>query len=907
MLSRLLAAIVAVVVSLSPGLATAQGNAHGSVTGRILDAAQGLPVPNAHVVLEAPGAKAGSGVTDPSGVFSISDVAPGEYSLLIVASGYLSTRVPSVVVIAGQTTELQTAVQYVGNESTSLKEIGRVVVSRTNALQTTTTINQYIDPANIQNYGYTRSADLLGTLPGVTAETSSSVADDVSISIRGYDPSETATMLDGHPIGPIGAFGGGFNYKVSPFWGLSGTSVIFGSGATGFYGTPTIAGGVNFQSLDPTLTPQGFIQQGVGNSGHALSGFQATGTVGKLGYAVAGAVQGTYGQFYPTDRTQTAFLSSSAVYTDNVTNPGTPYSPPDLTSANVNNPANTYLVSGNSTTRNFLAKAIYSFSPRTQLQLTANDWTQWDDKTGEGDNDYLPSQTAQYNAPVGNDFTLPSGAMTNCGSSLVAVLNDSAQGFTCMTPQQYGQAFSGPDGGGIGRWSAMHLQDYDGRLTQQLGATQVVLDTYVDNYNLDEHKGPDGAWHFNTYLTHGYLASDEFTAGKNNDVTVGYSQVHQRHDDLETLVPAGTYYLTSMSYYAQDAWTPSHAFSLFANLYFQRSVDTATTTFDPRLSLVFHPTNNDVIRVTGGHAYSEPDPSLLLEAAPSLGSPSSLNSFCGTGELNSVGSVASAGLKPETATDVEVSYGHRFNRTTTVQIDAYSSNEINPILSGTLPISDYPQFNSYLQQPYTEPNGTVTTLEQGFLDRIASQCSSTPTSAVLGWTTTANAGSGLHQGVDLSGEVQLIRNLQFAADFGLQSAQYRNIPIGILQNNTGLINGAQITSIPLQKGNLSFNYTNPSGIRASIQGNYVGANNPLNRQGSYWYADAFIAAGNGPVLVTFGGTNIFNNIAQQYGFIGLGPVYAQNQFGSNAINPNQASEMYGLPYRQLFLNVRFKL
>ncbi len=69
---------------------------------------------------------------------------------------------------------------------------------------------------------------------------------------RGFDPTETATLLDGHPIGPIGAFGGGYNYNVSPFWGLSGVDVVFGSGATGLFGATTIAGAVNFQTINPT-------------------------------------------------------------------------------------------------------------------------------------------------------------------------------------------------------------------------------------------------------------------------------------------------------------------------------------------------------------------------------------------------------------------------------------------------------------------------------------------------------------------------------------------------------------------------------------------------------------------------------------------------------------------------------
>ena len=119
----------------------------------------------------------------------------------------------------------------------------------------------------------------------------------MSLSIRGYDPTETATLLDGHPIGPIGAFGGGYNYNVSPFWGLSAADVIFGSGATGLFGATTIAGAVNFQTINPTPQNHVSMTEGVGSNNKLMTGLLGTGSFGKLGYAVAWGSQGTTGNF----------------------------------------------------------------------------------------------------------------------------------------------------------------------------------------------------------------------------------------------------------------------------------------------------------------------------------------------------------------------------------------------------------------------------------------------------------------------------------------------------------------------------------------------------------------------------------------------------------------------------------
>lgn len=887
-----------------------------ALTGRVLATDGGLPVQDAAIELEKGGEKIAVSTTDANGVYSFKNQSQGEYSILIVARGYLATRVPTVFLTAGVVTQLTTAIQRSNNQTQNLKEIGRVVVAAntTQSLQTTTTINQYVDPSQIQSEAYSHVGDLLARLPGIDMHTSPSNGDDMSISIRGFDPSETASLLDGHPIGPIGAFGGanspGFDYKLAPFWGLSGTSVIMGSGAAGLYGVSTIAGAVDFQTLNPTHDAHADLFQGVGNLDHSMSAIDATGSLGKLGYALASAVQGSTGQFPGGYITQYGNMQSSATCTLCSGGSGT-Y--PDLSSANA--AANTNFVSGAYTQRNTLLKLIYSPSSRTQILTSFFDAATWNDKTGNGDQDAISYPYALANANSilsggNNNFTY-NGAPTTCSSTTIAVVNNSKQGYGCYTAAQYASSFAGPAGGGIGRWNASHMQDYHARITQQLGATQLVIDGFANNYNMDEHKSPTGPYYEDNYLMHGLLISDEFQL-KNQDISFGYYSQHQRHaaetnfDPSTSDIANGSFYLTSDNYFVRDQIQNSLKFSTFADLWFQHSVDTGANNFDPRLSFVYRPSPNDVVRVTGGRSYSEPDPMLLSTLNPSPGAPLSVNPQP-IGQLTSIGSAGDPLLKPETAVDEEIAYGHRFSQRFTMQFDAYNTLENNAILTATLPISDFPQYSALLNSTFPGSNPSATYLQE-YLNRVSSYCSCTATAADLGWTTYANAAQALYRGVDLEARLGLLRNLTLDAQYGIQSAMYKGISDSILENNLYLYNNQQFAHIPLQKVFASLVYQNAAGFKFEADETYIGNNNEFIRP-AFWYTDASISKTTGPATVSFGVSNLFNEATTQYGEIGGGSFVPQNQFGTaaNAVQEGGSAELYGLMPRQEWLTVNFKV
>jgi outer membrane receptor protein involved in Fe transport len=860
------------------------GRAEGGTTiaGRVFSTSGGLPIAGASVELDRNGSKVAVTTSGPSGDFRFPNEPAGEYSLLITASGYVTTSA-KVLVESGQ---MQVSLQLAIAPARGLRQIAVVSTSAQTALQTTATINEHVSAVNVQTQNYARAGDTLIGLPGVNTQTGSSVGDDLGVSIRGFDHTETATLLDGHQIGPIGAFGSGYDYQVSPFWGLSGVDVIFGSGATGIYGASTIAGAVNFRTIDPTQKPSFLITQGIGDNGKLLTGFQATGTVGNLGYAFSQGVQGTYGNFAPAQYLQNGLLGT------------------DFTRANLN--ANTYSVTGDYLLRNFVGKVVYSFSPVTSLTLTTFAANSWDDKSGNGDNDFNPYPYTLYNAeqniasnPV-TTVTLPDGKKVKCHHT-IAVLDDTPAGYSCLTAPQYASVAAGPSGGGPGPWQAIRNQDYHARLQTASGVNQITFDAFLDHYALDYNRSEaGGGYNTSIYDTNGFLAGDEI-AVKKNDLAFGYywQNQYQTGDAYPTVdifgnltnvqSPYAVLQLSNSNEYVRDAYQFSDKFEAFAQLWLQQLVQTRSTSFNPRLSFIYRPTNADVVRATGGKANSVPDPGLLYGPPSFNTTPSNINPSCGKNALNSIGSISNPNLIPETADDVELSYGHRFHGGVTASVDIYSTYEHNALQGGTLPLSA-------LGQTTVPP-----TLIQEYLARIAQVCGTHPTTANLAVSTTYNASAARYQGLQWAVTWIPTRNWLFDVEYDTQSAAFLGIPDSILQQNVTIINGAQIAGIPLHKATATLSYGN-GGFNAQLIGNYIGPNNAYARPG-FWFANANVSQAVGTITVALSANNLFDSAAQRWGYFGYGTYVPENKYGTDTSAYQQGTEQFGLPYRQLFFTI----
>lgn len=879
------ACVIAVGLLAAPLFSTASAAPGTTIAGRVLDVNGGLPVPNAAVTLMHGSGAVATAKTAADGSFVFNNEAPGVYNITVNAGGYETSRSEDIFVLADESrVTVQTAIQ---RASSGLRTIAAVRVSGNAALQTSATINEHIDPVVLQDQNYMRSGDALAALPFVNGATSSSIGDDLGLSIRGYDSTETATLLDGHPIGPIGAFGRGYDFQMSPFWGLSAMNVVYGSGATGLYGAPTMAGAIDFETITPTRERHFTVTQGFGDFGKTLTGLQATGMAGRFGYALAYGVQGTDGELTGNP------LQSNLLIDPSQCNANSPDAGiPSIKRADVL--ACSYPVSGAYLLRNAVAKLTYDFSPNTSLLISAFDQTMNAASSGNGDTDYVSYQEMQFanpSAPASDTQTLPgSGASVTCTGSYV-VLNDSSAGYMCMSADRYNRTFAGPAGGGLGRYHDALNQDYHARLTQRVGPTQLIVDGYADNYNFDNVKGPGSAHHYNDiYRTHGALVSDEYAAGK-NDVSGGIFLEHQQHVAQD--IGKGTVYpdlqLTMSNYFVRDTYSPSGRFTAFADVDLQRSHDTATTYVNPRLSFMYRPTAGDVVRITGGRSSSVPDPSQMFGGVQ-FGAWQSYNPTCGS-DLDSIGGGNNPKLKPEQADDLELAYGHRFSVRTSVQADVYSSYELNPLVGGVFPLS-------------TVPSSELPADLSQFVSKLQAHCGSSFNQSHFGVTEMFNGGSARYRGFDLTTNVGLARNIELNAEYAVQSAAYYGMSDNILSQDPNLINGEQLGTVPLHRAGLGLGYSNASGFGGRIDGYYIGTPNGFNRN-AYAYANMNVFKNFGQGLqIDLGVNNVFNSAEQQYGYVGLGVFRPQNQFGDLAATAlSEGSEEFGLPLRQIWLTV----
>ncbi len=919
MFTRLLTVLLAVVAACLP-LEVAAQQVNGNITGRILETSAGLPVANAKIDLRQSGRNVASTTTSGTGSFTLSNVPPGDYTLTVSAARYQTVSTP-VTVAYSSTTQFQTALSPA---ATGLREIAAVQTGGRSSLQTTSTINASLPATVVIDQNYVRAGDALATLPFVTRSTSSSMGDDESLSLRGFDPTEGATLIDGHPVGPIGAHGTAYDYQLAQFWGFTNSQIIYGSGATGLYAVPVLSGAVNFETLNPTSQPHTTLTQGYGDFSKTLSAGSFTGTIGRLGYAGAYGVQGTDGMLGPAPIFQSGLLNAGQSRC-----PGSPTAttyvglinanpnfnggaiPPSITAAD--KAACTYNVSGQYLSRNALGKFTYQLGPRTSVLATVYNATIWADSTGNGDTDFIPYQ---YQLAVANqsvasgpvNFTLPNGSTTGCTGSTIAALSDTSAGYSCLTPAQDAQAFSGPQGGGLERYHAAQNQDYHARITQGIGPGNVILDGFIDNYHFVNQKGPinfvlQAPSFLDDYFTHGGVIGYEWS-GKRNDVSVGVDFLHQLYLNNRAVSPAfGPYNqsatITETSYYVHDAWTPSGKWSIFSDLSIERSVNTATTNADPRISIMYRPTSSDVVRAAWGRATSEPDPSLLLGGfsfvAPYASNPSfNPQQNCGN-NLVSLASGASPFVKPEQANDVELALAHRFQNSATLEFDGYITTENNPILTAVYPLSIVPAGQVPAASYFT-----------GYASALAQVCGHPFTQANFGVTAPYNAGQAVYRGFNLQTRVPIIRGLEIDGNYAVQSAYYNGLNTDVLVNNTGLINQAQITGVPLQTANAGIGYaSNPGAWTARFDEHFVAGNNGFNRP-AYWFATANASKTVGPITFNLGVFNVFNQNTLQYGLIGLGTPLPFNQFGSpSSLSYNNNFEEYFLGTRQYFLTTTY--
>jgi len=343
----------------------------------------------------------------------------------------------------------------------------------------------------------------------------------------------------------------------------------------------------------------------------------------------------------------------------------------------------------------------------------------------------------------------------------------------------------GAFGGGPDRWKGFLNQDYHGRFTQQLGAGTILLDGYQDNYAINEQKSPTGPQYSDDYHTGGFVASDEFALGRTTFPSATSSCARP--------TTAGP----TVSRTGSSIWVPiassSRTMDAVAQVLGVRQSLAAAFDGDGRHQTQSAPGPGIPSRLERHHPACRRQRLLRTGSVPhhrsvELRRSGKPESGLRAGRTQRVGSASNPTLVPETGTDLDLSYGHRFNAHTLIQADVYDANEAGALLSGNVVMT--PAFAALA------PPGYIA----AYLNRIRSQCGGTPTLANLGVGTTYNAAGGRYQGVNISATVGIMRNVELSAQYGITSAKYVGIPTDILQNNPTLLDGGQIYGIPFRQG-----------------------------------------------------------------------------------------------------------
>ncbi|HEY6327373.1 MAG TPA: TonB-dependent receptor [Candidatus Cybelea sp.] len=907
----------------SPALAQTTPAVTSSISGRVVDQSTGLAIASA--LVESLGPTHQSATTDTAGQFAMVGLALGVYHLRVGLSGYQTAISDSVAVSTAQTATVTLSLARQRTGATDLRTIGHTSTRASQSLQRSSTVYQSVSAETIQNLGYFRASDYLQTLPQVNLAVGTSggsdtpsPGDDQYLDFRGIGNLETTTLLDGHPIG-AGLNRGknyGYNWESSPTFALRDVVVVYGSGLTGLSPYSALGGVANMQTIDPTPQKQFSFTQGYGTYSKLVTMATATGTLGnRLGYALAYGTQGSGGPYYndffyqPAAAYDQAAPRGSAVYNLAVYPYGTGVA-----------------------NRGAFAKFRWDLGNLDHpSHLTASaEWSDyWDDKTGNGDADYLPYNTAlamgkallaSYvpGKPTKPPYTVQN--LPNCpdGAFLGSSLNGNPYGFGpnglpdggphCVTPAQYAVFASGWQGAGTA-WQAFHMSQYDLKYDTPTPGGQVVADVYTNNWfqlydrtfelpwNRASSVGGAGFslnpyWTSPAVATTGGFVNDEWFA-RENDFGFGFAFNNYAYS-LQTInTPASTPVVHDDYGYLQYVYHPEQRpYSVYFNAAEVYASVTGTYGFNPRVALVYNITHNDVFRVATGSASTQPFASQVFTPA-SLVAPGSLPGNINCTGLTIIGSVGNPTLLPERANDVDISYGHRFGFDSLIQASAYTENVNAKIFGEPINVA-------------TLPNGFINTAPYDAV--VDSQCGNK--AGQLGVNSQTNVGRLLAQGVDIQGRQRVNRSLFFDYGYSIETSVLKSADVLLLQNNPTYIIGAQLPGVPVHKWQVSADVTVAKNIDLRLTQYYVGTNNPKNAP-SYNYGEftANLPLGTGRFNVAI--TNVWNQYNQWNGLIGSGVPLALNHYATPAQYAPYigvgATESYGIPARQIYFAYTFNI
>lgn len=885
-----------------PSVALAQSQYAGAIAGTVVDATTGVALSGVEVRVVHTNLTTR---TDAAGKFRFDSLAPGRYVLSLTRNDYQPGASDTIAVNA----QAVAVTLSLHRATSNLHTIAQTATRASDSLEQASTFTKTVNTEQLDREGITRIADALETLPGVNngiTGNTASLADDINLNIRGIGTLETEAAIDGHPI----AYGvkGGYNYNLSPVYPYQSATVLYGS-ASNLVGVDAIGGVIDFRTLDPTPTFQGSVTQGFGTFNQLSTDIRATDTEGKLGYALAYGVGYLDGPFRNATFYQPGAAFDQSVLSGPIHQLGV------------------YTDDSATTTRGGLVKLQYNFDPKNSITYTMVNSQRWEDKTGNGDGDFLPYPTAlalgkqllsSYSPKTTSSFVCPKGTFP--ATNALGLLNGFGPngqpdgGITCQTPSQYAAFNTGWQGAGPS-WQAFHL--FDNSLTYQYQTGYSVFRTTFYNsfygnpwdrtFQLPNYgyPGSNASWRDTGVNESGFISSNSWL-GTNNDFELGTSYMNDAYflnqyanNDGSLSTSSSDPYVNETAFFARDVYHPQNSpLAAFANIWDKHASATNTTYVDGRVSVVDRTNSHDVVRASWGSTTTQPSQDMLNKTyVPNddiIGAGGGSRIDCDG--LNSIGSIPTSSLMPERGVDEEIAYTHRWQGDSLTQLTLYNTNVFDKLYSTIVSTSQ-------AGTGFIPPG-----LLQEFLQAVGAKCGNAIAPSLLGLTGNFNVGTLRARGADLSGRARVSRRFYFDYDWALTSSSLLGANVNLLEANNTLILGSQIARVPLHTANVSADYTIGRGLDLRYTLYTVSAGNTKSLP-AYDYSNltAGYPIGNGVLTATV--LNLFNQYATIAGLIGEGVPLPLNQYASaSAYTPyigEAADEQFGLPFRTVYFSYQF--
>ncbi len=594
----------------------------------------GAPIAQAQIVLSGPvNVRA---TTDAKGAFSV-QVSPGRYTVGANAGGFIAIQADIGEIDRDSTVN----VALEPADSPKLRTIGEVRVNGGYGLVRNAVPEMSVSRSEMDALGYSTVLQGLQQIPSVVIQHPDSGAPTAPavVSLRGPDPSESLVTLDGQVLND----GNTGDLDLSQFAvpAFNSVNVTEGLGPTDSEGSNTFGGAVNLVSLQPTQQDHVAVSGSAGSYGTTQTWLNATGSIGKLGYAVAGNVYQSAGQ---VDQYTPVYPSNNA-----------PSKHCDLVGGAVATPAAqpqncavlTHL--GSSINAKLgLVNLDYNFSQRADAGVRIFTLGNFRDESsavnGVAGNPFEPCDPTDSSAPA-------------CPS-----------GFTGTPNPRYGD--------NVGTGNAIFTQNiraYDAYSRSVLGSGTLLAEFYANDndVNLSGGSGATSPYdvshqdkRYNEALSWGRtFETGEFSFG-------GYA----RQESLTANGIDGTLSQSVNAYFARGAQQFGRL-RLSGGLY-EADYSTFGSTLDWRLGFSYDLNASNVIHASAGTGFRAPllieryyfPPVLVngkLQPNPGLPPPDQNCVVAGQGNPNE---------RPEHATEYELGYSHLFSTQSDLDVSLYRSN-----------------------------------------------------------------------------------------------------------------------------------------------------------------------------------------------------------------------------------------